>query len=111
MHVAGHKQRPPLHPQERWFLAIVLLQLIFLPWAFGTMHVWSQAIALGLSALGFVVALWPRVYEGDHAVAFGAGSRELGAQSTTHGPQVSASAGKSSAFSFQPALNNDPGPG
>lgn len=70
MHVAGHKQRPPLHPQERWFLGIVLLQLVFLPWAFGTMHVWSQATALGLSVLGFVVALWPRTYEGEHAILF-----------------------------------------
>ena len=68
MHVAGHKQRPPLHPQERWFLAIVLIQLIFLPWAFGTMHVWSQVTALGLSAMGFAVALWPRIYDGDHAL-------------------------------------------
>jgi hypothetical protein len=70
MHVAGHKQRPPLHPQERWFLAIVLVQLVFLPWAFGTMHVWSQVTALGLSAMGFAVALWPRIYDGDHAILF-----------------------------------------
>lgn len=68
MHVAGHKQRPPLHPQEKWFLGLVLVQLIFMPWAFGTMHVWSQLSALGLGILGFAVALWPRVYDGDHAL-------------------------------------------
>lgn len=80
MHVAGHKQRPPLHPQERWFLAIVLLQLVFLPWAFGTMHVWSQATALGLSVLGFVVALWPRTYEGEHAILFSNQQPAVGGQ-------------------------------
>lgn len=76
MHVAGHKQRPPLHPQERWFLAIVLVQLVFMPWAFGTMHVWSQITALGLSVLGFTVALWPRTYSGDYAIPFGIDRQE-----------------------------------
>ena len=65
MQVAGHKQRPPLHPQEKWFLGIILIQLIFLPWAFGTMHVWSQLTALGLALLLLVVALWPRFYSTD----------------------------------------------
>ncbi len=65
MHVAGHKQRPPLHPQEKWFLGIILVQLIFLPWAFGTMHVWSQFVSLGLGALSLGVALWPRFYSTD----------------------------------------------
>jgi len=65
MQVAGHKQRPPLHPQEKWFLGIILIQLIFLPWAFGTMHVWSQWVSLGLGALSLGVALWPRFYSTD----------------------------------------------
>ena len=65
MHVAGHKQRPPLHPREKWFLGVVLLLLVFLPWAFGTMHVWSQVTALSLSLLALLLALWPRFYSSD----------------------------------------------
>jgi O-antigen ligase len=88
MLVAAHKQRPPLHPQEKWFLGIVLIQLVFLPWAFGTMHVWSQVTSLALSALGMVVAVWPRLYEGEQAIIFsreqGAGSREQGTGGKTN---------------------------
>ncbi len=65
MHVAGHRQRPPLHPLERLFLGIALTQLIFMPWAFGTMHVWSQLVSLGLAAAGFVVAMRSRFYSMD----------------------------------------------
>ncbi len=65
MQVAGHKQRAPLHPLERWFLGIVLPELVFLPWAFGTMHVWSQCLALGFGVLALGVALWPRFYSVD----------------------------------------------
>lgn len=78
MQVAGHKQRPPLHTLEKWFLTIVLLELTFLPWAFGTMHVWSQITALSLALLGLLVALCPRFYDADHALHFGAGSGERG---------------------------------
>jgi len=78
MHVAGHKQRPPLHHLEKWFLGLVLTQLIFMPWVFGTMHMWSQISALGLAALGFAVALWPRVYDGDHGISFRAERSEIG---------------------------------
>lgn len=80
MHVAGHKQRPPLHPQEKWFLGIMLLQLVFLPWAFGTMHVWSQMTGLALSAVGMALAVWPRVYEGDYAISFGIAGQEARAK-------------------------------
>jgi O-antigen ligase len=62
MHVAAHRQRPSLHPLERLFLSLALVQLIFLPWAFGTMHGWSQLTALGLAGLMLAVALWPRFY-------------------------------------------------
>lgn len=65
MHVAAHKQRPPLHPLERTYLAIILLQLLFMPWAFGTMYIWSQIAALAVSAVGLGVALWPRLYTED----------------------------------------------
>jgi len=72
MHVVGHKQRPPLHPQEKWFLAVVLVQLVFMPWAFATVHVWPQAISLALSLLGLLLAVLPRTYDSDHALHFSA---------------------------------------
>lgn len=78
MHATGHKQRPPLHPLERWFLGIVLVELIFLPWAFGTMHPWSQLTSLGLSAVGMVLALIPRRYDGDYGVPMGTRKPETG---------------------------------
>lgn len=55
-------RRPELHRQERWTLFWVALHLCFLPWALGTMHLWSQSVSLGLAVLGFVVAAQPRVY-------------------------------------------------
>jgi O-antigen ligase len=75
MQVAGHKQRPPLHPQEKWFLGFVLLQLVFMPWAFGTMHLWSQITSLSVAAFGFVLSIWPRTYDPDHAVGISISSR------------------------------------
>ena len=47
-------------------LAWVTLHLCFLPWALGTMHVWSQCVSLGLALIGFVVAARPRTYEATH---------------------------------------------
>lgn len=44
-------------------LAWVTLHLCFLPWALGTMHLWSQCVSLGLAVVGFVVAARPRTYE------------------------------------------------
>lgn len=58
-------RRMDLHPLERLLLAISALHLCFLPWALGTMHVWSQAVSLGLAAAGFVVSLLPRTYSTD----------------------------------------------
>ncbi len=46
--------------QEKVLLACLALLLLFLPWALGTMHVWSQFTALGLAAVCFFVALLPR---------------------------------------------------
>lgn len=55
-----HKQRPDLHPTERATITVLAVLLIFLPWAFGTMHVWSQCIALTLAVIAFGLALRPR---------------------------------------------------
>ncbi len=38
-----------------------------MPWALGTMHVWSQFVSLGLAMLAFVVALISRHYRGNLA--------------------------------------------
>ncbi|MDI1335909.1 MAG: O-antigen ligase family protein [Lacunisphaera sp.] len=97
MHLAAHKQRPPLHPQEKWFLTIVLVQLVFLPWAFGTMHAWSQLTSLGLAALSFVLALVPRTYSGDYAVALGVVSKP---ENGNLKPEIG---NTSSALKFQPS--------
>ena len=44
-------------------LAAVTLHLCFLPWALGTMHLWSQCTSLGLAVVGFIMAARPRTYE------------------------------------------------
>ncbi len=51
--------RPRIHPLELMLLWTVSAQLIFLPWALGTMHVWSQSVSLGFSLLGIAFALIP----------------------------------------------------
>lgn len=78
MHIAAHRQRPPLHALERWYLFVVVGQLLFMPWAFGTMHVWSQVSALGFGILGLGLALVPRRFDGEMAQAFAAAKPETG---------------------------------
>jgi O-antigen ligase len=56
-----------LHPLEISLIVVVGAHLSFLPWALGTMHVWSQLISLGLSALAFSLALISRTYDEEHA--------------------------------------------
>jgi O-antigen ligase len=46
--------------EEAALVGVVTLNLLFLPWALGAMHVWSQLVSLGISAVGLVVALSPR---------------------------------------------------
>lgn len=67
MNIAAHKKRPPLHSLERFLLGIVGTHLVFLPWAFGTVHPWSQITSCVLALAGFVVALWPRHYTADES--------------------------------------------
>lgn len=52
--------RPSLHPRETELVAITIIHLCFLPWALGTMHVWSQLTSLALACVGFVLAMLPR---------------------------------------------------
>ncbi len=51
---------PGKPPQEKALLACLSLLLVFLPWALGTMHLWSQFTALGLAALCLLLAILPR---------------------------------------------------
>ena len=62
----AQKQSPPLHPLERSLLAVVALHLVFLPWALGTMHVWSQCVSFGLSAVSLALAVRPRNFTGEY---------------------------------------------
>jgi O-antigen ligase len=57
---------PRLHPLEKTLLAVVAAHLVFLPWALGTMHVWSQVVSFGFSVLGFGLALRSRLYSEDY---------------------------------------------
>jgi O-antigen ligase len=57
----------PLHPWEQALLAVMAAHLVFLPWALGTMHVWSQGVSCGLSILSLGVALCVRRYSGKYA--------------------------------------------
>jgi O-antigen ligase len=52
-----------LHPQEKWVLGLLTLHLCFLPWALGTMHLWSQCVSLVLALAGFIAAAQPRTYD------------------------------------------------
>lgn len=67
MNVAAHKQRPPLHPLECALVVLLCVEGVFLPWAFGTMHGWSQCVSAVLALGVFVVSVWPRNYVADLA--------------------------------------------
>jgi len=59
-------KRLAIHPLEKAALWVITAHLIFLPWALGTMHPWSQVISCGLSVIGFMLALIPRNYTEEH---------------------------------------------
>lgn len=50
----------PIHPAEKALTATLAAWLLFLPWAFGTMHVWAQGISLALAGAALLPALFPR---------------------------------------------------
>lgn len=52
---------------ETALLVIAGAQLCFMPWALGTMHVWSQFVSLGLAVVAFAVAITRRHYRGELA--------------------------------------------
>jgi len=56
----GMPGRPALHPLEVTVVVLTSVHLCFLPWAFGTMDVWSQLMSLGFSVVGFTLVLLPR---------------------------------------------------
>jgi O-antigen ligase len=61
----GKRARPPLHRAEKRLLMVLGAHLCFLPWALGTMHVWSQFVSLALALAGFALALMPRNHEAE----------------------------------------------
>jgi hypothetical protein len=58
-------KRVPLSQQESALVWVITANLIFLPWAFGGMHPWSQltSLALSLGALGVAVLRRPNLPE------------------------------------------------
>jgi len=50
------------HPLEWTLVGVVLLNLGFLPWAYGGMVSWSQWASAILAAVSLVIAGWPRLY-------------------------------------------------
>jgi O-antigen ligase len=49
----------PLPRREAALVHLTALHMVFLPWALGTVHPWSEFVSLGLSIAGFIIALWP----------------------------------------------------
>jgi hypothetical protein len=58
-------------------VGVTALHLCFLPWALGTMHVWSQLTSLGFSVVGFILAVIPRTEDGEIVAASGLGQRPV----------------------------------
>lgn len=56
----GMPGRPALHPLEVTVVVLTSVHLCFLPWAFGTVDVWSQLMSIGFSLVGFALVLLPR---------------------------------------------------
>jgi O-antigen ligase len=53
------------HPLEIALLVLIGAHLSFLPWALGTVHLWSQLVSLALSVAGFALSLVPRTHTED----------------------------------------------
>jgi hypothetical protein len=46
---------------EKALTGVLATWVVFQPWAFGTMHVWAQLIAISLAACALIIALRPRI--------------------------------------------------
>ena len=55
--------RHDVHPLELTACWVIAAELVFLPWAYGGMRIWSHVVALVLALAAFVVALLPRYYD------------------------------------------------
>jgi hypothetical protein len=62
-HFRTEQKRRPLHPLETSLLAVIALNLCFLPWALGGMPFWSQVVSGILSFLSLILSLVPRDYD------------------------------------------------
>ncbi|HYC71266.1 MAG TPA: O-antigen ligase family protein [Opitutaceae bacterium] len=91
-------------------LGLTCLHLGFLPWALGTMHVWSQLTSLALATVTFIVALIPRVYSGELARAPGAAawSRDHGTKNDPPPPSPAAPRSAPHGPRSQPNALNSP---
>jgi O-antigen ligase len=58
----SRKKSARLHPLEIALLILTAAHLCFLPWALGSMHLWSQIVSAGLAACGFILSLLPRTH-------------------------------------------------
>jgi len=58
-----------LHGLERLLVALVIIELVFLPWAMGGMRIWSQFTFSGIALLTFIVAILPRNYTEENSRA------------------------------------------
>ena len=59
----GERARLPLHRAECQLIVVLAAHLCFLPWALGTMHVWSQWVSFGLAIFELGLALRARSHE------------------------------------------------
>ncbi len=64
VHTEAGLKSPPLPPLEVALVGVTALHLCFLPWALGTMHLWSQITSGGLAFVGFVLSVLPRTGAG-----------------------------------------------
>lgn len=59
----------PIHPAEKALTTVLATWLVFLPWAFGAMPIWSQWVSLALATLALLLALLPRRIPGTLQIA------------------------------------------
>ena len=56
----GRRERPRIQPVEKTLLAVVAVHLVFLPWAFGSVHLPAQIVSAVLAVAAFAISLLPR---------------------------------------------------